>query len=540
MSTHGDKVILKANLPRVRDLSFVGRFHHNYGFEDAMFDHLLHQKDLWQDKLFYFDESDFANWVAAGDHHVHKVQSVANSKLQFPHIKGQPLPKSQLDELFGPANGVDVEITKNGKSSPKHLVPGHVENIRDFTDRNALAVNVGGSVSAMEWLPWGDLLAVAVVHSPGGISDAISAPSLSIFGKGKSSEALTPKTYIQMWKYDATDSTFSLQQTLGTSSFGGVAKLIWLPVRSSGESAGIVSGAFSDGKVHFFNISLDSGVEMDVTHASWSISLRDERSTLASRSTVPITAYDVLDESTVVVGTLDGAIAEFRLPGTDETPQEPSFVEYVVDSCINSITVATVHEDKVLLVNSATSQSFALQYSNLRQSRVDTHFTILPLKPLYHRGYRIFVYPDSSESIGYTFARHPHQKHSLLLKTDIVTAFCTSTYLNHPFAIVGTGLGDVHVLNLGRKLFGILKAHNKLVVPLKLWSLSTPDNGATFLLCADYTPVSTDKPDVMMSFMPPEIAISACSWRESLEGSTTYAFATCCGLLVVERLDPLS
>ena len=74
MTTDSNKVILKANLPRVRDLSFVGRFHHNFGFENDLFEFLLDQKELWGDKLFYINEKQFSNWVNEEKHKIKEVQ----------------------------------------------------------------------------------------------------------------------------------------------------------------------------------------------------------------------------------------------------------------------------------------------------------------------------------------------------------------------------------------------------------------------------------------------------------------------------------
>lgn len=533
MSAQGDKVVLKANLARVRDLSFVGRFHHNYGFENAVFEYLLLQKALWQDKLFYFNEDQFSSWV---QHQQHAIRQIPTVEQHFPDIKGKSILPEEFQLQFGQTKPIHINVSRGAKSTQSAVEPGSTLPLKTSTERNAFAVNVGGSITAVEWLPYGDLLAVAVVNTNGEVNESVGASNLSIFSKSASAYDSKTKTSIQIWKFDSSSQSLTIQNTLNTSKFGGVAKLNWVPSQTGQKSSGTLSGNFSDGKVHFFRIDNKLPAFVDVTEPSWTISLLDERRD--SKQIIPITAYSFFDESKVLVGTLDGAIAEFALPGYDEELSAPSFVEYVVDSCINSITIADVLEDKVLLVNTATSQSYAFQYSNLRQSRVETHYTILPLQPQYHKGFKIFVYPDSSESIGYTFARHPHLKHSLLLKTDMVTSFSISQYLNHPLAIVGNAVGDVHVLNLGRKLLGVLKEHNKLVVPLRLWSLTTPDNGATLNLSADYLLVQTDKPDVMMSFTPAEVAISASAWNESLEGSTAYVFGTYTGLLVLERLDP--
>lgn len=540
MASETTKAVLKANLPRTRDLSFVGRFHHNFGFEDGLFEYLLDQKDMWGDKLFYFDENTFARWVEGGKQKIREV-AIRNDDFSFADIEGDLLLEAEFTTAFGASSGLDLKVSKGKHTVNVPLKPREQANLKDSVGRNGLALNVGGSITSMRWLPYGEvpLLAVAVINNEEGLSSMISDSSLSVFPHGDASGKT--KSAIQIWTYSTELMKLKLIQVLDTSKFGATAALNWLPLKFSGkETLGVLAGNFSDGQLHLFkfkSLTVESTTHFKVTKPSWTVSLKDER-VGSSSGILPITCYDFIDDKKVIVGTLDGAIAEYILPSqTSEDWSEPSFVEYIADSCINSVSIGESNGSKIILVNTATTQAFALQYDNLRQGRVESNYTISPLTPLYHRGYRIYVYPDSAESIGYTFARHPHQKHSLLLKSEMISSFHISEYLNHPLAIVGNTLGDVHVLNIGRKIFGVPKAHNKLVIPLKLWSLSLASD-RSLNLCGDYVKTAVDRNDILWSFTPPEVVISASAWNENFDGSSTYAFGSYTGLLVLERLDP--
>lgn len=545
MESESSKLISKASLPRTRDLSFVARYHQNYGFEDEYFQYLLEQKDLWGERLFYMNEKEFLKWVEQGKHKTRDVPVVPQG-VKFP--EPTIIPKS-LDEVraeLGDFTAVELNLTK-GSQSARHTLQTHEStSLKAGADRNGIVMNVGGYVAALKWAhncsP--PVLAVFLINNEDGLSKLIADPSLSVFQPQTDSKMTSA---LQLWSYDVDNSSLTMTHMYNMSAFGATSCLSWLPASFDSDTLGVISGVFSDGKVHFFSIpnALSSATDPTklfgtIESPSHSISMTDERD--ATPKQLPITSYDYLSNDKVIVGTIDGAVAEFVLPlgGSDGTTDLiPSFVSYLSDSMINSICVAQVKEAKILLVNTATAQSFAIDYDQIRQGRVETGYTISTLQPLFHRGYRIFIYPDSAESIGYTFAKHPHQKHSLLLKTELISTFHISEYLHHPFAVVGNTCGDVFVLNVGRKIFGVPKAHNKLVVPLKIWSLKRLPDEDIFTLCGDYIPVSPDRNDIMYTFTPPEVVISAAAWNENMEGSSTYAFGTYTGLLVLERLDPV-
>ncbi|PSK78544.1 hypothetical protein CJJ07_001642 [Candidozyma auris] len=533
MTTEGEKLLLKPNLPRTRDMNFVGRFHQNYGFEEGLFEYLLAQKEIWGDKLFFVDENQFRAVANERRHLTRDLVVVEKSSLMFAEVEGSEISENAFKSQFG-SEPKEVIIAAGGNESREILEAGNSLNMNTKTKRNSSILNVGGIITALKWLPYGPFLAIAVAYHEGGLSNAVKSPSLSVFSGG--SNATEIKSCIQLYKYDSTATSLTLERVLITSSFGAASSINWLPFKVKEDGTCVLSALFTDGRVHFFRIGSSSPESkyIDVKSSSWTISLKDER----SDSSLPITAYDIFDESKVIVGTIDGAIAEFVLPGFDDHPDIPSFVNYVADSAINTITVGRVFNGHVLLVNTATTRSFAILYENLRQSRVEVAYTVSDLPPRYHEGYRIFIYPDSAETIGYSFARHPQQKQSLLLQTELISSFHTSEFLNHPLAIVGNVAGDFYVMNIARKIIGVPKAHNRLVVPLRIWSFSLETDRTTLRLSGDYVPTTADKSNVAYSFTPHEIGISACAWNEDFDGSSTYAMGTYSGLLVLERLDP--
>lgn len=520
-------VVLKANLPRTRDLSFVGRFQHNYGFEDEMFEYLLHQKDVWGDKLFYLNENQLAKDIENGLHKMSLLEPGAQVLLRFPIGNADKISKEEYDAEFGSQAPLTVNVERLGKKKAFTIDPRLSIDLAPFLSRNVVAANVGGYVTAMRWLPLGasPVLVVAVMNGQD-LQSTINHPALSIFPK-HDTKGVTSS--LQFWNYEPDLKTLVCSCSV-LLPYGGTRDLRWLPVEAAGQTFGVLCGLFSDGKVHFFKVYTNAPPYLRAVEAAWTVTVRDELS-----GVIPITAFDILNLSTVLVGTLRGCIAEFVLPHTGADDVEvPSFVEHVADSAVTSLAIGASNGSHVILVNTATTQSFALVYEQLRQGRVDLNYTIAHVPPLYHKQYRIFIYPDSAESIGYTFARHPHQRHTLLFRTELVSSFHTSEYLNHPLAIVGNVCGDVFVVNIGRKLFGVPKAHNKLVVPLRLWRLAYDGQ---LSLNADYAQPQ-EKGDVKYSFTPPEVAVSATAWNEHMNGSSLYAFGTFQGLLVVERLDP--
>lgn len=541
MATDTSKIVLKANLPRTRDLSFVGRFHHNFGFENGLFEYLLTQKDIWGDKLFYFSEANLSRWVDKGDQKIREV-SISDAEANYPDVTGVPILLLEFAASFGTTCSINLKVTKAGSSVEQKLAFADSIKLKNAIGRNGMALNVGGAITSMKWLPYATIpiLAVAVINNDQGLPAMVSDSCISVFPHSQMDGKT--KSALQIWKFHAESMEMELYQVYDTSEFGAAASLNWVPIKLNNDDAlGVLAANYSDGKLHMFKVRshiAESTLFTKLSQPSWTISIKDER-VGSSERILPITCYDFLDDKRVLVGTLDGALAEYVLPNTSSDDlKEPSFLEYIADSCINSVTVGESNGSRIVLINTATTQAFALQYENIRQGRIDINYSISPLTPLYHRGYRIYVYPDSIESIGYTFVRHPHQKHSLLLKTETVSSFHVSEYLNHPLAIVGNVMGDVYVMNIGRKIFGVPKAHNRLVIPLKLWSLSVGDNNLT--LCGDYVKVPMDRNDIMWSFTPPEVTVSASAWNESFDASSTYAFGTYSGLLVLERLDPTS
>lgn len=524
------KLVLKASLPRTSDLSFVGRFHHNHGFENNLFGYLLDQKELWGDKLFQFSESEFRQWVADGRHQTRHVENV---ETQFPAVQGIDVPRAQFMESFPLIPSMSIDFARSGNVNNVSLNPGDTADLREISGRNAVAIHVGGVITAMKWAPFTPepTLAIAVMHSEKDLSELTIDPALSLFTT--TTDSLI-RTSIQFWKYAPSPGSLTLWSALDTSLYGATKELVWRPLKPASGSFGVISGVFTNGSLHFFNIPTESTF-IQVKEPSWTVAIHDLSD---GERQVPITTFDYITEHKVLIGTLSGSIAEYALPGNEPYApdvKEPSFVDFIADSAIKAVTVTESNGSHVVLVNTSTTQAYAFQYEQMRQSRVETNFTILNLRPLSHRAYRIFVYPDSAESIGYTFVRHPHQKHSLLLKTELVSSFHLSEYLLHPLMIIGNVNGDVFVVNVGRKIFGVPKAHNRLVVPLKLWSISKTEDA--FHVNCDYLHVAADNNDSKFSFTPPEVVISSTAMNETLEGSSCYAFGTFSGLAVIERLD---
>lgn len=537
------KILFNSEVCRVGELNYVSRFQQNFGFEDGVFEFLLGQKDLWADKLFYVPERQIREWIEEGKHKSRFVPEMS-AILHFVDYILNSETAEDFNQRFAWNSQIDLTITKSGHSYSKALNKGENIPLKLDFGREGIALNVGGRVTALKWThssvkPY---LAVFVINSDTDLESTISHLELGMFQNKTGSEHQI-KSAIQLYEYDPDTSSLHLYKVLDTSQFGATSDLKWLPADFGQEILGVLSAVFTDGSLHFFKVKKNStaGATYEkVLEPSYTISCVDEKFD-SDHDITPITSFDYLDCKSVIIGTLDGTIAEYIVPGTtdhDDLAHIPSFKQVISESTIKSVTVGRIGGDRIILCHSMGNQSYAIHYENMRLGRVTSDYTNSTVKPMFHESLRSFLYPDCAESLSLFFARHPQLKGSLILKTELISSFHTSEYLNHPFVILGNILGQVFVVNVSRKIFALPKSQQKFVNPLKIWSLyKLPDSDA-LTLNGDYELVLSDRKTIMYTFTPPEVVISAASWNECLDGSSSYAFGTYTGLLVVERLDP--
>lgn len=534
------RVLAKSEIGRVGELNYVARFNQNYGFENGVFEFLLRQKDLWADKLFYVPEQQLLQWIQTGSHPVRELPLLAID-LYVADYELVPISLDQFLLRFGSIADIDLTVIKSGSEGKYALKTGQSVSLNSKFGRHALAMHVGGRVTALKWAPYADkpYLAVYVINSDEDIKATVAHPELSIF-PGKPKIGALIKSAIQIWQYDPNLSLLSLQRVIDTSCFGATSDLRWSPARFEPHVIGVLSGAFADGSVHFFKISDTSlaPVYEQAVRSSYTVSCKNQRCNSKSEH-VPITSFDFLDHRKIIVGTFDGAIAEY-IVGTNQSTElssTPSFVQFIAEAAIKSVTVGRVDDAHIILCHTMGNQGCALHYENLRFGRVYIDYTNSLVRPTYHAPLRAFVVPDSAESLSLAYARHPQLKASVIIKSELVSSFHTSEYLSHPFAIVGSILGQVFVVNMSRKIFAMPKGQQRFVIPLKIWSLYQTAGSAGFTLNGDYEQVASDRSSVVYTFTPPEVVILASGWNETIQGSSAYAFGTYTGLLVVERLD---
>lgn len=537
----GSQILHNSEVSRVGELNFVSRFQQNFGFENGVFEFLLGQKDIWADKLFFVPEKQLHQWIEEGAHQTRTVPTIS-AKLYFVDYLLNTETAEIFQQKFAWDSQVDLTITKSGYSCSESLKPGDTILLKLDFSREGIILNVGGRITALKWSHSSARphLAVFVISSDTDLESTISHPELSMFQDKANSENLI-KTAIQLYEYDPDTSSLNLIRVMDTSQFGATSDLKWLPADFGSKVLGVLSAVFTDGSLHFFKVNVNSSKTIfeKILEPSYTISCVDEKFD-SNNETVPITSFDYFDHEKVIVGTLNGSIAEYIIPGTvdhDDLAHIPSFMQVISEAAIKSITLGRVGKDHIILCHSMGNQSYAIHYENMRLGRVELDYTNSIVRPLFHQSLRSFLYPDSAESFSLFFARHPQLKGSLILRTELISSFHTSEYLNHPFAIVGNTLGQVFVVNISRKIFALPKSQQKFVNPLKLWSLFKLHDSDTLTLSGDYELVLSDRKSVMCTFTPPEVVISAAAWSENINGSSSYAFGTYSGLLVVERLD---
>ncbi|XYA01059.1 hypothetical protein QA089_003610 [Meyerozyma guilliermondii] len=512
-----------------RDLSFKHRFRLNFGFDQTYYDQCLAYKEAWQDKLFYVDEDILQQ----------QSQFIAKPlkdprNLDVPDTRLQPLQRTQLSNHVSEKT-LEIELSRNNKSTLVKIPFGEGIPMNQL-DRKGFLLNTGGQITSMKWLPrphttvGPSYLAVSVVSSSEGVEALISHKELGIFNTKVDASSNKMVSSIQIWKDEG--SSITLDKVYVMTKFGAVNQLSFLPFLSADPILGILGGLCADGRLRFLKISTHDKYAV-VESPSLVYELLDYRT---PSGTVSFTSYDYLGPDKIIGGFSDGSMAEFIIPNlNDSLYNTPSYVQAISDTAITAVSVAEPTPGKFFVsVNTTGSLGFVFEYGNFVHGRVDSSPTNSFLKPVAHPFLKIFVSCDSTDSISYSFVRHPQEKSSSVLKVDgAVTALHTPEFVGHPLALCGTSFGEVHVINVCRKILNGTKSTSKTLVPMRLWKLWKEDD--TLKLYGDFDVVPSEKV-TRIAATPTDIVFSSLAWNETILGGATYAAGTLSGLLVVERL----
>lgn len=545
----------------MRDISFKPRFRYNYGFDEKFYDYALKYKDAWQDRLFYVDEDAMIDEFRTGEFKIKQFPTIDTNSLKMSDMELKKISEAEMKSQFSLNKDLlRLCVVRDKAKNETKLQFGESIDLKASLKRNGLALNTGGHVTSMSWLPQKynengaryQYLAVSVINNANGLKDTINNPQLSVFHNSAGKDSNNVKSGIQIWQYDLIENKFELYKFLITTSIGVCSRLTWTPIYIGGSTdiLGVLCGTFTDGKLHLLKIKQNTNDTPELSKlmkSSLYYEIKDPRGN-NEEDTVGITCFDFLNHDKVIVGLSVGSIAEFILPyytsEIDEATEEndinqPSFVQTISETPLTSISIANPDElSYFILINTSGSQSFALEYGNFQQGRIESYPTNTLLKPIYNHNLKVFLLSDAWDSIGYNFVRHPQEKPSSVLKLDgVVSSFHSSEVTGHPLNISGTTFGEIHIVNISRKILNGAKATNKLLVPLRLWKLRLNSDNKTLELSGDYEIVQTDK-STQISVTPPDVIISSLAWNENLNGSSIYTAATVTGLLILERLDP--
>lgn len=539
----------------MRDISFKPRFRYNYGFDEKFYDQALRYKDAWQDKLFYVDEEALINEFRSDETSIRQIPHFDVNRLQIGCIEEERITQNQAEQQFSiNENPIHLQLCREKKDMESRLQFGESAELRSL-DRNGVVLNAGGHVTSISWLPQKfsggnaryQFFAASIINNSHGVEDTINNTQLSVFYKSVGRETDRVKSGIQIWRYDLSRNKLELYKFILTSAIGTCSHLAWAPIDigESDDTLGILCGTYSDGRLHVFKIMRNQNESVEFSmliKSSFQYELKDPRGNREG-DIVGITCFDFIGHDKIIVGLSAGSIAEFILPYYDESTEsdlsQPSFVQSISETPITSISVADPDKHSYfILINTSGNQSFVVEYENFQQGRIESFPTNTLLRPIYNHKLKIFFLSDAWDSIGYSFVRHPHEKPSSLLKLDgVVSALHLSEVIGHPLSISGTTYGEIHIVNISRKILNGAKATNKLLVPLRLWRLELASDQKTLKLSGDYEIVQTDK-STKINVTPPETVISSLAWNENLEGSSIYTAATISGLIILERLDP--
>lgn len=518
-----------------RDYSFKQRFTLNYGFNESYYQHCLQYKQLWQDKLFYVDEKQLKKDYDADKETIKTL--VQGDFSHFPTAVVELIDRQQLEKKFQP---IELQLTVDSKETSV-LKFAETSEI-PIENRDGVFLNAGGHITSMKWLPTDpsnassgnevEYLATAVIQSASAL--VINDVQLGLFSASNTGGKVAGG--IQVWKYNTSLKEFSLYKFYITSESIGIATdLSWIPQYGTDDVLGVLSATFSDGKLHLLKIDTKQGNEPELAvllKPSVSYSLPGDK----------ITCYDFLGSERIVVGASRGSIGEFVFPSIDSSFQIPSYIQLVTEAPITSITagkreLSNSSNSYTILINTAGAQCFAIEYQDFQHGRVDSWATNSLIKPIYNQNLKLFVSDDSQDSLTYSFVRHPHEKSTFIMKVDgTITSFHQSEILNHPLNLNGNSLGEVHIINISRKILNGSKATNKVLQPLRLWKLLQQEGDLSIHINGELLVSAPDKV-TKFSIAPPEVSISALAWNENLNASSLYSAASVSGLLILEKLD---
>lgn len=494
-----------------RDHTFVKRFLQTVGYNQAIHDDFVQYAANWYDSLFWVDEAKLRKLVCDGLHTPTDGRSLGECDVPTKLKQAPPQEGTRLD----------FDVVKGSGVTNYNLQPHDLVSLKGPTDRNALAINTGGPVTSLKWSS-NSLLCVSVIKGAN-LEDLVNAPDLSVFS---TAGAKNFKTAIQVWRY--ADNQAVLYEEIDTTAIGTTSDISW----ADSEGPGVLIGTFTDGHVHLIRLGEhEDGIHLEYV-SSLSYLVRDE-----SDAVVPILAYAILGTNRLIVGTVDGSIAEFILPNHPEADDLaiPSFKQRVCDTTITAVSVAEPEPaNHLIFVQTTDNESYLIQYRN-QLIRIPRGMALATVAPKYHHQLRVFLMLESADALGFVHVRCPQERQIMVLKTELITSFAISERLGHPLALVGDHLGDVYVVNFARKLVAKGKVGNKSLVPLRLWSVS---HDKKLTLTSDYAQVAPEKPNPQQLFAPCALAVSATAWNESLDASSAYAVGTIAGLVVIERLDP--
>ncbi|KAG7665248.1 uncharacterized protein J8A68_001304 [[Candida] subhashii] len=537
-----------------RDSSYRNRFKHYFGTDESYFELIKNYKTDWERFLFYVNEAKVKKYTTE-DNFLNELPTIEESQLNLNELDLKSVDEGYFQSRFHNEIGLKIINGDGGELDLK--LDENVTDLMEFAKRKAKIVSPGGQVTALKWLPnplddesGVSYLAIGVINNPKGISDSINNPELSMYSKSSNERGIN--SCIQIWKYDVKENEFSLENVLITTTMGAVSDLKWAPFHTTGNTLGVLVGAFTDGDVHLFKINKSLPSKYNIVNKS-SYTYTSTYSTKRTKSdpNSNITCFDFLSIDKIIIGCVDGYISEFILPfhphySTDTNPTLPSYRTRFSDAPITSILAANYAPGEYLIViNSASTQCMAYDYTDPTQCFCSPLVSKSTTPPSYNHALRCFGVTPSHDATGYSFIRVPQETASGLLKASAsVSCNVLGERLGHPLNLTGFANGDIVVLNFARRHLQGGKITSKVLVPLKLWKLELAEGteagevkAGSFVLRAGYESCDVESP-MTPSFMPPEVAISALGWNENVIGSSVYAAGTISGLLIVERLDP--
>lgn len=500
--------------------SLKERFRLFFGYKEQDYVAAVKERSKWAHEMFYPDPEVMMN-------NQEKLNIQDKSHIPETWMKQQEL--SLEGDIADDGSSISVQFNMDESTSTKL----NVSDSAVVPASRIAVINLGASVTSLDWAPGHNdatcqYLAVSVIKSTGfdPLNLKVLEKETSALGRSNS------RGLIHILEVDTTNSQAKVAASY-VGDFGTVEKVQWWPSQEHAErDVGLLSFCSGDGALRLLNIT-----KPDSTYKTWFI----RKPILEYNMVSPITTFTWRTDSDLLVGMVNGSVAELCPFDNPQSNQIPSFEVPISTSAIASLVSAYPDIPEVFMVSSTDTFLKVLDVRDLRRSRTSgvrtKHF--IPCTG-YSTQLKSFLALEDNTTMKVVPIRRMHTTFAgtgLTRHHGSITGMSSS--LLHPFTLSVGADGAVRIGNAVRRVMVNSNKGNEYYKCAKLCELTVDNHAKTFSLniCleAENLPssTSTSRPYIW----PASLLLTDVKWCQNLCSGSSYAVGSASGLLVLENLE---